>query len=230
MKKTFDKVVLISISGSAPTLVGLKGGNKYWECGRSYCEFDPDEDIIVREFSYESDGDLNKIYIDWDAERASDPQPIVARLGWISPNGDYFPCAYCAHQSLASYLSAKYLRHLGGKPDLLRHGWLEVAGGYAVRDVEGTWPAPMLDTFGKLVAAFAEAEAQGINFNESLLPNPERYPTQSWFTRPDEDGVLVKHLKEAYQLQTGEYPVGELITPLNYMDTLSQRVDQHPGD
>ncbi len=234
-KKEFERVLLIEHHGEE-VLVGIKNGNKHWNCGVSRCTFDPEVDKVIKEFPYECDEDLDAILLEVDAKQCPKPTRACARLGWLAPDGKFFPCAYCAHKSVAGFLCAKYLKKLGGAEDLHKRGWLKIDGqgmigrGYSYND-DDLLPitAEQIESFRQIVMEWEMAHAEGKNLEQLCISNPEDYPTQFWSTSPANG--LLKGFKRHLEELTGEptnwqklddepIPHGGLIDPYDTINIL----------
>jgi hypothetical protein len=223
-----------------PLLVGIRAGidkdYMHWSAADSYTTWNPDEYVVVREFEYsgydsidDAEAELNKTY-------APKPQPPSARLGWVSPSGEWYPCGYCCHSDLESLLGEIYYSQT--YPNLENRGWVSIKGGALIGVREDNCPISedTKNTVRKVVEEFELAESLNpdINWDNVLLANPEGYREESWFTRPSEiygikqDNTYAQKLRDSYEVYFGDYhkEVAPLITP----PTRVKRVGEHPGD
>jgi hypothetical protein len=240
----FSKLLWVRYVGrpedSKPLLVGIREGvdktYMHWSAGDSYTTWNPDEFAVVKEFEYsgydsidEAESELNKTY-------APKPQQPSARLGWISPNGEWYPCGYCCHWDLEALLAEV---HYGSSHKQLENfGWVSVKGGalIGVREEKHPISEDTKNTLRKVVEEFELAESLNpdINWDSVLLANLEGYREQSWFTRPsefyslDKGNTYAQELRDSYEVYFGDYhkKVAPLITPA----TRVRRVGEHPGD
>lgn len=244
-KKSFERVLLINTEPDQEDprkknlkLVGVKGDKMFWDCGQRWMGWEPDLYEVVKEYSYFDDGDLHKFWREVDLLRCPDPQPPAARLGWINAEGHYFPCGYTAHDDLARLLRIKYhpdySSYLGGKYALEELGWAAIMGGFVYRRVDGSWPEPMIKTLGDVLVEFVKAQEEGVDFNKSLLANPEHYELQGWCTPPNDDGDLVEKIKETYEREMKETQeqvnTPDSVSLLPPLGKLPKRSGEHPGD
>lgn len=160
------------------------------------------------------------------------PQPPAARLGWISPSGAFYPCAYTAHADLASQLAVLHgLSHYGGSECALeRAGWLALKGNACLSRFDRL-SADCVSTFRRVVEEFEFAEAANpdIDWNEELTANPEGYQLQFWATSPGEASYAkaMRQLFELYFSDIPDTPLGDLVHPPAYR---IRRQGEHPGD
>ena len=243
-RKRFDRVLSVrrklddGTYGKRAILVGLAQGPSYikmhWDAGATYGVWSEDQWEIVKEWPYEDEDDLHAIWDQLDDERTPEPAAVVtARLGFINPEGHFYPCAYCAHKDLGKLLQRKfYPDSFHGWDALDDQGWARImGGGLFVREKDGAIPEPMLETFGKLIAAFKEAKARAENFNQTLTANPEGYSVQSAWSTPDDTDDLIETLERNYQWETADLQAATgLIPPGNVAEVLTKRLGAHPGD
>jgi hypothetical protein len=166
------------------------------------------------------------------------PQPPCARLGWIAPNGDFYPCAYTAHGDLADQLSTLLgVEHYGGGERALeKAGWLALKGNACLGyDREEGISRDARDTFRRVVEEFELAEARDpdINWEEVITDNPEGYGLQFWASSPAETHgeTYAKAMRGCYELYFEDVPttpLGELKPPT--FGVRVRRVGEHPGD
>lgn len=240
----FSKLLWIRGSGQSedtkPMIVGIREGvdgvYMHWYAGDSYTTWNPDEYVVVKEFAYtgydsidDAEGELHRAY-------APVPQQPSARLGWISPSGDWYPCGYCCHRDLEELLAKIY--YDSSYTQLETKGWVSVKGGALIGAREEKHPISedTKNTLLRVVEAFelAESADPNINWHPILLANPEGYREQSWFTSPSElpysspDTTYAKELRRTYDVYFGDYheEVAPLITPA----TRIKRLGEHPGD
>lgn len=239
--RNFSKLLWVRQVGwsedTKPILVGLRKGDDrdymHWNAGDSYTTWSPDDYVIVKEFEYsgwdsidDAESELNRTY-------APKPQPPSARLGWISPNGEWYPCGYCCHKDLEMLLGEIYYDNR--MLQLENVGWVSVKGSalIGVRDDKCKTSEDTKNTLRKVVEEFELAESlnPNINWDAVLLANPEGYREQPWFTRPSElygSKTYAQELRESYEVYFGDYheQVVPLITPM----TRLKRIGEHPGD
>ncbi|MBS1722642.1 MAG: hypothetical protein JSS66_06485 [Armatimonadetes bacterium] len=219
----FDSVCLIRPKGSngRPMVVGLRGEWAHWSAGFSHGPWEPDKYDVVRTYEGDEDG-VDMAYEELQRDFAPQPQEPCARMGFIAPTGEFYPCAYCAHNDLEAILNGIY--QLYGSLDT--KGWLVVKGGYATGSRLVT--QAQKDTYRRVVEAFEDAERKNpdVNWNKELLENPEWYSVQTWFTPPhDRAGSFAGQLRQDYELLECVDPTAQPAP-----EKLSQRRDAHPGD
>lgn len=161
--------------------------------------------------------------------------PPCARLGFIAPDGIFYPCAYSSHSDLENILMKHFYDSSWG--ELKKYGWIELHGGAHIGVSDNTQfvSEAAKATLLKIVEAFEDAELMNpeINWCQVLLENPEKYDTQFWSTPPDDclykNKTYAENLRGSYELYFGDRyrDVGLLITP---NETLSKRPKDHPGD
>lgn len=170
------------------------------------------------------------------------PSPPCARMGWISPRGEFFPCAYQAHRSLGSLLVTKYLDgeglvYPGPVPVLERNGWVLVCSS-GITALNDHYAPSVGETLRKIVESF-EFEQLGMMWDVCLKRNPEGYEVESEGGCPTQfmaEATFPKQLRKDYNLFFGEGISDEdlaefdAVVPRNPLETLSRRVDDHPGD
>jgi hypothetical protein len=237
-RKNFETIQALRIHYPRETtcLVGIKNGDKYWDMGMSRCTL-MDGDIILRDYKteYDAGASLDEIEAMFEQEFVTQPTPQEpsARLGWLAPNGNWFPCSYCCHASLAAKLAKLFVPkdeyYSSASNALQDRGWMQIMGcglcsmGYVnkqyLRPTE-----EQLAVLGKIVQEFKLSK--GENFNKILLQNPEEYSEQMWSTPPDGDGDIIEEIEQQYLRFAGE--TNKL--PKNEDETLSKRLGAHPGD
>lgn len=224
-----------------PRLVGINGDMMHWGGGRSYCTWMPEHWVIVREFPCEDSESVIFAREELEKAYAPTPQPPCARLGFVSPEGHFYPCGYCCHHDLEYKLGQQFYQN--GYQDLRRKGWVSFVGNaiIGVRDEDCKISQATKDTARKIVEEFEHAERVNpeINWHKILLANPECYEEQNWFTGPtdriddfDEGKTYASKLRECYEMYFGEpdldVPIAKtpLITPADRV----RRPNEHPGD
>lgn len=217
-----------------PTVVGIVGDRMHWHCGMTRCTWMPDEYVIVREYAPE---DQDKALDDLEKEYAPKPVAPCARLGWISPEGHFYPCGYCCHSDLESILGEQ-LYDSGCWPRLTEKGWIELKSGALIGRKEGLVTQEAKNTMRKIVEEFEleEAKNPNINWTPILWDNPEGYSEQPGWSDPAGDLIrgetYAKALRSCYELYFGEgdEEVGTL-TPPSFGDNIRvRRPGEHPGD
>lgn len=219
-----------------PILVGITEENKmHWHAGLTYTKWNPSEYNIVRELEYIDDSSIDNAEEILCIEYGTRPQEPSARLGWISPSGEWYPCGYACHTHLErTLLTAKYQSTY---PGLSKRGWIEVKGG-ALIVIDSSWKTTeeSKNTLKRIVEAFEirESEEPNINWNPILLANPEGYYADSWMTEPTEylisNETYAQALRSTYELYFGDEglsSVDKLVEPMAYR---IKRADEHPGD
>lgn len=226
-----------------PILVGIRSGfgtenYMHWNAGESYTIWNPDECVIVKEFEYSGYDSIESAELELNRTYPPKPQSPSARLGWVSPNGEWYPCGYCCHSDLESRLAE--INYGSGYTRLENHGWVSVKGGamLGVREEKHSISEDTKNTLRKVVEEFELAESldPNINWDAVLIANPEGYCEQSWFTRPSDfdfsalgkDSTYAQELRRTYEIYFGDYheEVAPLITPA----TRVKRIGEHPGD
>jgi len=234
---TFDKILLIrptyAPDTSRPLLVGILGDKMHWSAGCSYCMWEPDKFTIVREYS---DDELDRAYDELDRDFAPQPAPVEARLGFVAPNGDYYPCGYCCHRSLERML-VDHFYDGSFMTKLTEKGWVEIMGGAVIGYKDESTPSQEAkNTVRKIVEAFEAEESTDseINWNNVLRRNPECYSEQNWTTPAGElpsyvKGTYAQEMRRCYEASFGEGDVD-----CNEVQAtggkLSKRPGEHPGD
>jgi hypothetical protein len=74
---------------------------------------------------------------DWNPPKKGE----VTEHGWLSPTGDFYPCGYGEHESLADQIVAAFYGKLEGSKYLDNYGWLRVQDGNVVWMGNGSPPA-----------------------------------------------------------------------------------------
>ena len=243
MDYEFERLLWVRGKGESetrkPILVGILGEKMHWHAGMTRCMWEPEQYDIVREYPYVNYKSIDKAEKDLLLEYAPKPQEPCARLGYVSPEGHFYPCGYCCHNDLENILGE--IIYDDSYCDLERKGWVALKGGALLctdRDQEITQEAK--DTLRKIVEAFelAESENPDIAWEPILWANPEGYGVQSGWSDPSGDlihkGTYANALRAGFELHFGDYHAWEnakLITPSVYgRDITSKRVDAHPGD
>lgn len=219
-KKSFERVVFVRTKGSTGigSLGGIRRKNLYWDCGMSYMPWDESTEstyeICHELIPYTSDDQID----DYEnlvryGGKLPEPQPPCARMGWVSPDGEFYPCAYCCHRGLAERLCVKFYGEQGSSIRLEREGWLKIQE-YGYRSEDGPWPQPMKDTFTAIVEAFELATDEQIERN--LYWNAEHYDKAMGWSVPNADGTIRETLRQCVDLYCRESPLEpkvELIEP-----------------
>lgn len=167
------------------------------------------------------------------------PSPPCARLGWISPRGEFFPCAWQAHRSLGSLLVTKYLDgeglvYPGPVPVLERNGWVLIAGG-GIKTLKDHYADVVAETLLKIVETF-ECEPSKTIWDDCLKNNPEGYEIEGGGRSPTQfitEATFPKQLRADYNLFFGSRISDEefdVVVPRHPLETLTRRIDVHPGD
>lgn len=242
--KHFSKLLWVRQAGwsedTKPILVGIREGvdktYMHWSAGDSYTTWNPDEYVIVKEFEYSGYESIEAAELELNRTYAPKPQPPSARLGWVSPNGEWYPCGYCCHSDLESLLAE--INYGSGYTQLESKGWVSVKGGamIGVREEKHPISEDTKNTVRKVVEEFELAESLNpdINWDAVLIANPEGYREQSWFTRPSDfyglskDATYAQELRRSYEVYFGDYH--EEVVPLITPTTRVKRVGEHPGD
>lgn len=247
--RKFDKIAIVTLHGKdTPHFVGLTDlGDRWdlrWGAGGSGYSLDKNELVIVKEYPFDPSGDeydqIEAFENEWLTEKAV-PQEPCARLGYIAPNGDFYPCGYVCHNGAAEALGRKFYPNEYIRDDygLQKKGWIAIKGGALIiwRDESGSAFQPkgtvteaQQNTLLKIIEAFEDAEAldPNINWDAILTSNPEGYSAQTWLTRPTEDlfrgETFAKALRAQYE---GDFNRGENRTEA---PKLLKRPGDHPGD
>lgn len=242
--KTFSKLMWVRRKcepvNIKPMLIGIRTCDNreymHWRAGDSYSDWKPDEYVVVKEFEYHGFDSVDDAERELNRSYAPKPQPPSARLGWVSPSGEWYPCGYCCHSDLESLLGE--IHYDTSYPNLENRGWVSVKGGalIGVRDDKCAISEDTKNTVRKVVEEFELAESidPNINWDNVLLANPEGYNEQSWFTRPSEfygikqGQTYAQELRDSYDVYFGDYhkEVAPLITPPSKV----KRIGEHPGD
>lgn len=158
------------------------------------------------------------------------PQPPQARLGWVSPDGDYYPCGYCAHTDLADILLRCHYEGggMGGRWDLEKRGWIGIMseGLYGIAS-EHNPTERQRATLLAVLEAF-ELAPNDTDWDAVLLDNPEDYDVQQWMSLPNSSGRIVQKMRDCYELYCERRPRHRLIPPTD--DIVIKRIGDHPGD
>ena len=157
------------------------------------------------------------------------PQKPSARLGWIAPNGDWYPCAYTAHRHLASIIGQNLFPDTYFHDELLleQNGWVSVRSGGMISNGKMITPDQM-NTLRLIVEEFEymESENPNISWDEELCRNPELYFRVRCFTMPTEGmkDSFAKTLRSRFDYLSGnDHSLVE-------ESRLSRRNNVHPGD
>lgn len=237
---TFERLLWIrekcEPSSWKPILVGIAGDEMYWHAaGITHCRWEPERYDIVREYSGDA---IEQAENDLDTEYAPRPQEPCARLGWVSPEGRFYPCSYCCH----SYLENMLGRHLydSSWPRLRQKGWIELKSQAMICMEYNLVPSQAAkDTIRKIVEAFEFEESKNpdINWRVRLEDNPEGYIENNGWSDPTDvsNGTYAQSLRSSYELYFGEGDIDKedmnLITPFEFDDTIRvKRKNEHPGD
>lgn len=237
----FDKILWIRGKGERknirPIVVGVSDNTMYWHCGHSQQPWNPRKYVVLREYSSE---EMEKAFHDLDLKYAPVPQAPCARLGWISPDGDFYPCGYCCHNELESLLGKKL--YDTNYPQLRQRGWIEIKSSAIISFERGRTISPEAkNTIRKIVEAFEHEEFvdSNIDWNKQLRHNPEGYDSQPGWSEPTDGyhshNTYAQEMRHIYELLFGE---GDLdltnvvnVTPDDVGDKiLSKRLCSHPGD
>lgn len=244
MAQSFEKILWIRGKNEPetrkPILIGLAGDMMYWHAGTTRCKWRPDEYDVVREFPFENGKSIDQAVDALDKEYAPKPQEPCARLGFVSPSGEFFPCGYGCHYDLETLLGGLFYQT--GCPRLRSKGWVEIQsnGIICMDDKLHVTPAAKA-TIQKIVEAFEYEEAinPDVDWDDVLERNPEGYSSSSIWSSATNligDSTYAKEIRESYELYFGDNTqYTKLVTPgygvVNPLDTISvRRVDAHPGD
>jgi len=220
-----------------PILVGISGDKMHWHAGMTRCNWEPERFDIVREYPGDA---IEQAEDDLDAEYAPKPQEPCARLGWVSPEGHFYPCAYCCHTYLENTLGRQL--YSSSWPQLRKKGWVELKSGALICMEYNFVPSQATkDTVRKIVEAFEleESENPDINWRARLEDNPEGYSKDNGWSDPTSyligADTYAKALRHCYELYFGEGDVDKeemkLITPPMFGDNIRvKRPGEHPGD
>lgn len=221
-----------------PIFVGIYNGDMYWGAGITRCGWQPEKYTIVKEFEYVNWRSVNKVRKELLMEYAPTPQKPCARMGWVSPEGHWYPCAYCCHRDLEGILG-EILYNDAYWPDLERNGWVALKGGALIVTREHNLISEEAKTtIRKIVEEFefAESENPDINWNKILEANPEGYDMEAGWS--DSTSHLLRGetyaeaLRASYELWWGERNSSgkKLKIPSANGDITSKRLWEHPGD
>lgn len=218
----------------------------YWHpLGMTRCSYATSDVCVLREFceisggqnvSAEECGAVDAAEQEFLLEWGPKPNPPCARLGWIAPNGDFYPCAYTAHEDLADSLAKLFsLRSYAGPERALEQaGWMALKGGATLGlESESRISQDARNTLRRLVEEFELAEATNpdTDWTDALTDNPEGYSLQVWCTSPGPRGEsLAREMRALYDLYFADVPDaprGTLKTPSPYR---IRRPGEHPGD
>lgn len=114
----------------------------YWFGGCSYTVWCSDM-IELAEFllpvTYNSD-DEDQIEIEYYRTYAAPQKGQISETGWLAPNGDFYPCEYGAHHSVARQIAASQYGDLeNADQSLTDRGWRILQKGMLIRTAQ---PAP----------------------------------------------------------------------------------------
>jgi len=100
----------------------------YWSGGYSYCYVTDPE--IVKDYGYISSDDYKKIeeieldfYFNFNVPKKATP---FESAGWISPEGDFYPCNYFEHDSVGRHLAVLCYKSFDGVQELEKYKWIRV--------------------------------------------------------------------------------------------------------
>jgi hypothetical protein len=168
----------------------IEGSNelKVFNRNGGYCYYDKLQLEVVKKYGEFYDESIEEFLKEYGPDEQAAP---CARLGFISPDGKFFPCAYCAHNDLADRLLTIYYQKTGTDYDLEKLGWcaIKANGIITARDYRGDYTLKRLtseaqDTLKKVLFEFATAP-EDINWYRQLIDNPEHYYVSNWMTPPD---------------------------------------------
>lgn len=115
-------VSLVTLDSDDPTKF-------YWGGGSSWCVFLPTT-RIVKDYGLVDDMDDDKIdaielefYKEFTVRKAEKP---FQSAGWISPEGDFYPCSWRGHDSLAKAISRVLFNSDLGARELEQNHWARV--------------------------------------------------------------------------------------------------------
>lgn len=181
-----------------------------------------------------------------DNEVTSFPEPSApcARMGLISPEGEFYPCAYTAHKDLAYMLCEKYYGGGDGLYYLEQHGWISIGASASIHmpmnkdfDLLDTFTERQKDTMRAIVEAFEQKEADNpdIDWNRVLQDNPEDYYLVGFWTYPcdnlPENNTFAQKLRYCYNGIFEYEDVSSKSTPKALIDAaLRYKYAEHPGD
>ena len=216
IEKSYDKLVAITTVDrsirTAPTFVALSDISSprikiNWGAGFSWCCLPADQFEIIAEFPYEDDNDIHAAEVLFAKMFAPKAQEPCARMGWIAPNGDFYPCGYVCHDDLASTLCLVFELSGWGGPthSLEKAGWGKL-GSSGLFSVDSATES-QTKTLEEILAEFRRVKSENpeVNWNHVLMQNPEGYAEQNWFSLPDEDDNYIERLQDCLDLLTGEY-------------------------
>lgn len=212
-----------------PILVGIRGKQMHWNAGFTRCPWLPNKFNILKEYSSD---ELEKAWDELEEEYAPKPQKPCARLGWVSPEGHFYPCAYCCHDEL-EYILSKNL-YDDDYAELKKRGWVALKSG-ALFSVEYKFKPTQAtqDTIRKIVEEFefAESENPNIDWNSLLDKNPEGYAKQIGWSHPAENLINGPTYAKALRV-TYERWFGDAINKQSndYANIRVRRENEHPGD
>lgn len=165
--------------------------------------FIADKCDVVIEKTYS--GDYDEAPREYVKDTPIKPQEPCARLGFVSPEGEFYPCGYCCHEGLARQIFAEmYPEYDGwdrGAIALQKKGWVAIMDGMVItRDAEGLFTrdrimspaqkATVLDVLWKF------EEAPDTNWFRVFQENPEGYDNQGWMISPPGEDEAMSRLKE----------------------------------
>jgi hypothetical protein len=246
--RPFDKIAAVMVKESTrPAFVGLTDQGDHWDMrwGAGMSGYNPyKKDIkILREYDRKVltlDECERQFYFDYGPK----PQPICARMGIISPQGDWYPCSYTCHRHVATALSHMYVTqydpdnesdYVGfGVHALESLGWI-IIGASAHIHTKGCVTQAQGETLRKVVEEFefVESENPEIDWDKVLTENPEEYSEEIWSAPPTHtygNRTFAQQLRRNYDQICG-VPDPE-ITPTIVEPTRIWRndPDNHPGD
>lgn len=100
----------------------------YWGGTYSHCyTADPE---IVKDYGYISSDNYKKIeeieldfFFNFNVPKKATP---FESAGWISPEGDFYPCKYFEHDSFGKHLAVLLYKSFDGVQELEKHKWIRV--------------------------------------------------------------------------------------------------------
>lgn len=159
-------------------------------------------------------GDYYEAYDAYLQDNPPTPQSPCARLGFIDPEGRFYPCAYCCHEGLAeillTVLKQERLPCSDYKRTLESRGWVSIMDGLVVppRSQTGEFGLGVITDTQKrtlidVLWCFEEAPAD-TNWFAALSANPEGYSAQQWlWSAPGSEEAMERLARERREL-TGD--------------------------
>lgn len=100
----------------------------YW--GGTFSHYYIEDPEIVKDYGYISSDDYKKLeeieldyYFNFNVPKKATP---FQSAGWISPQGDFYPCEYYQHDSVGKHLAIIHYKSFDALSELEKNGWIRV--------------------------------------------------------------------------------------------------------